>query len=102
MVSTQDDGVYTRTAAYNLIKRLVGIKPKDTLNKQVFNLCFSNHEHVYRPKKRESEMVEIFRKHNVSELNKKYWALKKNKPEQAKEVFNTTISLLASEFKQVA
>jgi len=102
MVSTQDDGVYTKTAAYNLIKRLVGIKPKDTLNKQVFNLCFSNHDHVYHPKRRESEMVEIFRKHNVLELNKQYWELKNKKPEQAKKVFDTTISLLEPEFKQVA
>jgi len=102
MVSTQDDGFYTKTAAYNLIKRLVGIKPKNTLNKKVFNLCFSNHEYVYRPKKRESEMVAIFLKHNIAELNKEYWALKDEKPEQAKKVFDKTISLLEEEFKQVA
>lgn len=102
MVSTQDDGVYTKTAAYNLIKGLVGIKPKDILNKQVFNLCFSGQEQMYRPRRQESEIVEIFRKHRISELNKKYWELKKQKSERAREIFDKTISLLESEFAKEA
>lgn len=103
MTSTQDEGVYTKTAAYNFLKRLLGIQPKDTINRKIFDVCFTNMEHVYRPKKRETEITEIFNRHQIPERNKLYWDLKKQQQaEKAKEVFKETVNLLEKEFKTAA
>lgn len=100
--SAQDDGVYTKTSAYNFLKRLVGIKPKDPLNRKIFYLCFSSAENFFLPKKQEEEIMKIFDKHKIPELNKKYWELKQKKSEEAVSVFNQTIAILQKEFKEAA
>lgn len=104
MTSTLDEGAYTKTSAYNFIKRLVGIKPKDPLNKRVFNLCFRGTEHVFLPRKQEDEIITIFNKIRVQERNSQYWRLKTEEqdPQRASEVLNETITLLEKEFKEAA
>lgn len=104
MTSTQDEGVYTKTRAYNFLKNLVGIRPKDPLNKRVFNLCFRGTEHVFIPKKKEDEITTIFKKIGVRERNEQYWNLKTQQQDvkKASQVFNETITLLEEEFKKAA
>lgn len=104
MTSALDEGAYTKTSAYNFIKRLVGIKPKDPLNRRIFNLCFRGTEHVFLPRKKEDEITTIFNKIGVRERNSQYWRLKTEEqdPQGASQVFNETISLLEKEFKEAA
>ncbi len=94
MVTTQDDGIFTRTAAFNFLKDLIGIKRRDTLNRQVFNLCFKENDGYFVLTKSDSTIKEIFQKNRIRERNQRYWSLKKSNPEEAKRHFEETFLLL--------
>jgi|GEM_PF-2169673 len=96
MLTTQDTGVYTKTGAFNLLKKWIGIPQKKTINKEVFSLCFKSIENFYISVVDEGEMKKIFSQHEIPKRNNIYWETKKSgKAKEAEKILNESIWILA-------
>lgn len=101
MVSNLEDGIFSKTQAYNFLKRLLGIKSQNTVNRKVFELCFREMEGYWIPVESERFIQEVFSDLRIPERNKEYWNLKKKASEKAVIFLNETFSLLEKQLKKV-
>jgi len=74
MNNSQEDGVYTRTQAFNFLKGLLGVKKNILISKRFFSLFFIGiEEGMYSIKSTEDTIKSIFTKEGIAELNKIYF-----------------------------
>ena len=70
------DGFYTKTQAYNLLKKFLGVSRKVLINRIFFSLFFKESDGLYLIEKSEGFVRDMFIEKNVSELNGKYYKKK--------------------------
>src|ERR1035437_9503682 len=87
MLESQDD-LYTKTQAYNFIKKLLEVSKKVTISKQFFSLFFAEYDEArYSIVKTEDTIKSIFIENNLVQLNKTYYKKKQeNKTLEAYEI----------------
>jgi hypothetical protein len=97
MVGTQD-GALTRTGAYNVIKRALGLPVKRVfVNRQFFDTCFENIDGFYFPRNKKGEEVitNTIITGGIRDLNDKYFTLKHWKDhEEASKVFKEACHIM--------
>jgi len=69
-------GIYTRTAAFNLLKELLDIPKNAHVNKNFFELFFIESEGFYSIIKPKNFIKKMFDEKRIKELNKKYYQKK--------------------------
>ena len=95
MVDTNSAGTYTKTAAYNVLKDLLGIPRSALINKNFFEIFFVESDGFYLIKKPEEIIRNIFAKNGIGELNKLYFEKKmKQKIEEAADTAETILSVM--------
>lgn len=92
MLFTQD-GIYSRTQAYNYLRILLGV-PKDAcINSDFFALFFQQSDEGFILKKPENDVERIFREHKIAEMNKEYFDAKELKNPNAVEISKRIMSV---------
>ena len=82
MINVQD-GIYTRTQAFNFLKGLLEVPKSVLINEQFFYLFFSNADGgMYLIKTREEFIRQIFKEKGIAELNRQYYYHKNEKTTQ--------------------
>jgi hypothetical protein len=93
MLSTANEGVFTKTQAFNYLKDLLSIPKKSTINKNFFRLFFKSADGLYMLKTSEEMIAEIFSEEGLVKLNSQYFELKKENLPAAKvlksQIFST-------------
>ena len=95
MIDTQISGAYTKTGAYNFLKRLLGVPKKAIINRNFFNLFFTEDENFFFIKKSEKAVKKLFQKEGIQELNNLYFLKKSaNKTEEANEIAKNVLNIV--------
>ena len=99
MVNNNDDGVYSRTRAYNFLKDLLGVSRKVLINKYFFSLFFEKlDDKDFIIKKSEDIIKSIFTKEGLAELNKQYYQSKQEKnPVEAEKISEQVVQIVEKE-----
>jgi hypothetical protein len=97
MNSINNEGVYTKTQAYNFLKGLLGLQKRDVINKNFFFLFFRKEdsfpgEKIYSIRKPEDMVKKIFAEKHLAGVNRIYYAEKKrNNKEKAQNIAQATM-----------
>ncbi len=96
MFTSHDDGVYSKTQAYNFLKELLGVPKGVLINKNFFSLFFSEFENgKYLIKKAEDVIINIFTEKGIAEMNKMYYLKKQeNQIDEANKISEIVITLV--------
>ena len=96
MITTQEEGIYSKTQAFNLLKELLGVPKNVLINKHFFNLFFDEIEdRKFQIKNTETFIKELFTKKGIVEMNRLYYQEKmKKRTEMANACFKQTINLV--------
>lgn len=104
MVSIQEEGVFSRTGAFNFLKTLLGVPKKVLINKELFNKIFLQQEEdahdpgAYRIQYPEDKIKTVFEKQKLAERNREYYSHKTaNNYEEMKKVKNEFHQILMTE-----
>ncbi len=93
MLSTANDGVFTKTQAFNYLKVLLKVPKKATINKNFFKLFFKSADGLYMLKTSEELIISIFSEEGLADMNQQYFILKTENATAAKvlksQIFNT-------------
>lgn len=96
MNNSQEEGVYTRTQAFNFLKGLLGVKKNILISKRFFSLFFTGIEGgLYSIKSTEDTIKSIFTKEGIAELNKIYFQkIQAKEVNEAKEIYEQVILVI--------
>lgn len=105
MINDQD-GIYTRTQAFNFLKGLLGVSKGTLINLQFFRLFFSGvGGGKYLIKANEDSIRQIFKEKGIVELNRQYYYHKKTKEPgsiiQTEKIFEEAKVRIQKAFTQI-
>lgn len=99
-ISVNDPGVYTKTGAYNFLKDLLNVPRKNVfISKEFFSMFFKKIDSFYLIKSSEELVSSIFSEEGLVELNRHYFLIKKEHPEEALEMKNDIFQKIKDKLK---
>jgi hypothetical protein len=97
MLNTQDEGVFTKTQAFNFLKELLCISKRCLINRKIVFLVFEQSDGGFFIKKPESEVRNFFKARKIPELNRDYYRAIKTRDPEALRISGKIISIIRRE-----
>lgn len=87
MINSAEEGVYTKTQAFNFLKDLLEVPHNVLISKKFFSLFFEDSDSFFVIKQPESKIESIFENLKIPERNRNYFEVKMaKKTEEAKKI----------------
>lgn len=98
-----NDGFYSKTCAFNFLKKKLGIPKSALINKNFFDVFFEEAEvGKYLPRCSEEDIEKIFLEKKIPQLNEEYYKKKRyTQREEAKRIAEEVLSVAQESIAQL-